>query len=232
LLEPLATFYLVGGYPRKSIEAYTKILEQEPENYRALRFRGDTNLNTGNHEAAVADFDKALQLNDTDEGLLNNFAWVLATSPDDKVRDGKRAIELATKAAELSSYNTPHILSTLGAAYAESGDFENAKKWSQKAIDVSQQELEAAKDEADRARLEEADKALKKELEKYEKGEPVRERQEQQDKSPASPGTEDKSVSVEDAKIPIPPMEGSDKDDASGPKSEERAETKNPSAEQ
>lgn len=227
LLEPLATFYLVGGYPRKSIEAFTKILAQEPDNYRALRFRGDANLNIGNHAAAVADFDKALLLNDEDEALLNNFAWVLATSPDDKVRDGKRAIELATKAAKLSSYNTPHILSTLGAAYAEAGDFENAKKWSQKAIDVSQHEIGAAKDDEERARLEEADKALKKELESYEKGEPVRERQEQQDKP--SPGTEDKSVSADGPKrMDIPPMEEPDDGGASGPKSEEQAETEKP----
>ena len=104
------------------------MLELEPENYRALRFRGDAYLNIGKHAEAVADFDAALKLNDEDDGLLNNFAWVLATSPDDKVRDGKRAIELATKAAELSSYNVPHILSTLAAAYAETGDFENGQE--------------------------------------------------------------------------------------------------------
>lgn len=215
LLEPLATFYLVGGYPRKSIETYTKILEQEPENYRALRFRGDANLNIGNHEAAAADFDKALQLSGEDEGLLNNFAWVLATSPDDKVRDGKRSIELATKAAKLSSYNVPHILSTLGAAYAETGDFENAKKWSQKAIEVTKHEMEGAKDDEERARLEESNQALEKELASYEQGEPVRERQEQQDKEPTSPGTEDKSVRVE-------PVDA----DAASPKNEEQAEVK------
>ena len=68
-----------------------------------------------------------MQQIEPDEGLLNNLAWVLATSPDDKLRDGKRAIELATKAAEVSNYETPHVLSTLAAAYAETGDFEKAK---------------------------------------------------------------------------------------------------------
>jgi tetratricopeptide (TPR) repeat protein len=185
LLEPLATFYLVGGQPRKSIETFTKLIELEPENYRALRFRGDANLNIGQHAEAVADFDAALKLNDEEDGLLNNFAWVLATSPDDKVRDGKRAVELATKAAELSSYNVPHILSTLAAAYAETGDFENAKKWSAKAIEVSQQELDAAKDDTARATLKESNEALKKELASYEAGKPVREIQHQEEKQPA-----------------------------------------------
>jgi len=172
LLEPLATFYLVGGQPRKSIKTFDKIIELEPENYRALRFRGDANLNIGNHAAAVADFDAAYKLNSEDEGLLNNFAWVLATSPDDNVRDGKRSIELATKAAELSSYSVPHILSTLAAAYAESGDFENAKKWSQKAVELG--ENDETRDQ------------LAKELASYEEGKPWREKQEQAEKQPDS----------------------------------------------
>ena len=68
-----------------------------------------------------------------ESGLLNNLAWVLATSPNDKVRDGKRSIELATKACELTEYKEAHILSTLASGYAEEGDFETAKKWSAKA---------------------------------------------------------------------------------------------------
>lgn len=204
LLEPLATFYLVGGQPRKSIETFSKIIELEPENYRALRFRGDANLNIGNHAAAVADFDAALKLNENDDGLLNNFAWVLATSPDDNVRDGKRAIELATKAAEMTNYEVPHILSTLAAAYAETGDFDTAKKWSAKSVEVSQQELDAAKDDAERATLEATNKDLKKELANYEAGKPTRERQTQEDKQPASPAVDSaKKSKLDETKVGV-----------------------------
>jgi hypothetical protein len=91
---------------------------------------------------------------------LNNLAWVLATSPVDQLRDGKRAIELATKACKLTDYKKPHILSTLAAAYAETGDFETAKKWSQKAVELGEGEEK---------------EALEKELESYRAGKPVRE---------------------------------------------------------
>jgi tetratricopeptide (TPR) repeat protein len=168
LLEPLATFYLVGGQPRKSIETFTKVIELEPENYRALRFRGDANLGIGKHAEAVSDFDAALKLHAEDDGLLNNFAWVLATSPDEKVRDGKRAVELATKAAELSSHTVPHILSTLAAAYAETGDFETAKKWSKQAVELGKDD--ETKDQ------------LGKELASYEAGKPWRESQQEEEK--------------------------------------------------
>jgi tetratricopeptide (TPR) repeat protein len=89
---------------------------------------------------------------------------VLATSPDDKLRDGKRAIELATKACEVTKYEKPHILSTLAAAYAETGDFETAKKWSRKAVELGIQDKEV-------------DEQLKQELESYEQKKPWRERQ-------------------------------------------------------
>ena len=208
LLEPLATFYLVGGRPRKSIETYTKIIGLEPENYRALRFRGDANLNIGNHAAAVADFEAALKLNGEDDGLLNNYAWVLATSPDDNVRDGKRSLELATKAAKLTSYNLPHVLSTLAAAYAETGDFENAKKWSAKSVELAEQELAAAKDDDDeRKRLEDVLKDLKKELANYNAGKPTRERQQQEDKKPATSANDHTSAANSPPPLPAQPLD-------------------------
>ena len=110
ILSQLGTFYMIDSQPRKAIDVFSRVLEQESDNGRALRFRADAYLNTGQHAEAIADFDRALQEIEPDEGLLNNFAWVLATSPEDKLRDGKRAVELATKAAEISDFQTPHVL--------------------------------------------------------------------------------------------------------------------------
>lgn len=157
----LALYYQVDNKPRKAIEVYTEVLAQEKDNAVALRSRGDAHLAVGDHPAAVADFEAALQALPEDEAVLNNLAWVLATSPDSEVRDGKRAVELATKACELTDYNQPHILSTLAAAFAESGDFETAIEWSQKAVDMESDQEEQ----------------LAKELASYRGGRPWRERQ-------------------------------------------------------
>jgi tetratricopeptide (TPR) repeat protein len=169
----LAQYYAGDNRPRKAIELLTQVLDglsddNDPKGEtkaEVLEARGNALLSVGKHAEAVKDYDEALKVDPDDTGILNNLAWVLATSPDDGVRNAKRAVELATKACELTKYEKPHILSTLAAGYAESGDFETAKKYSAKAVELG------AKDE-------EVDAQLKKELESYQEKKPWREKQE------------------------------------------------------
>lgn len=156
----MAVFYSADRKPQKAIEIYTAILAQHPNNWEALRSRGDTLLTTGKHAEAIADFEKALKMRPKDSGVLNNLAWVLATSPNDKLRNGKRAVELATLACEVTKYEQAHILSTLAAAHAEVGDFKSAIKWSQKAVEKGQDDQK---------------ETLGKELASYRAGKPWRE---------------------------------------------------------
>jgi tetratricopeptide (TPR) repeat protein len=169
-------FALQLEMPRRAIAALDKAIKLEPKNALLLRFRGDAKLNISEHKGAVADFEEALKLNAEDEGLLNNLAWVLATSPQDEVRNGKRAVELATKACELSEYSKPHILSTLAAAYAETGDFEAARKWSAEAVEKATKALESTDSEEREAKQEELEQ-LEAELENFKQEKPVREAQ-------------------------------------------------------
>ena len=148
LIIQLAFYYEAAERPRRAIELFGEAIEllktsevatADRVKGEALRGRGDSRLSIGDHAGAVADYDEALKLIPANDGLLNNLAWVLATSPKDDVRNGSRAIELAKKACEVSEYKKPHILSTLAAAYAESGDFEKAREWSEKAVKMSEE---------------------------------------------------------------------------------------------
>jgi tetratricopeptide (TPR) repeat protein len=158
----LAAVFVVEGKSDDALRIYEEIINADPKNWMAHRGRGDLYLTTGKHREAVADLEKALSLNADDSGVLNNLAWVLATSPEESLRDGKRAIELAKRACEVTDYKQPHILSTLAAGYAELGDFATAVEWSKKALELG--------DESQKAEL-------AKELESYQSSKPWRELQ-------------------------------------------------------
>ena len=158
----LAAVYVVAGRTADALAIYDEVLQADAKHWMAYRGRGDLYLTNGRQRDAIADFEKALELKDDDSGVLNNLAWVLATSPDESIRDGKRAIELAKRACEVTDYKQPHILSTLAAGYAEIGDFTTAVEWSTKALELG--------DESQKAEL-------AKELESYQASKPWRELQ-------------------------------------------------------
>lgn len=159
-LMQLAYLYTLDRKQQKSIEIFGDILRKDPKNAAALRGRADTYLGIGKHAEAIADYEQAVKLRPDDPGILNNFAWVLATSPRDELRNGRRALEMAERACKLTDYKQAHILSTLAAAYAELGDFDNARKWSEKAVELGSDDQKAE---------------LRKEWESYRAGKPFRE---------------------------------------------------------
>ncbi len=168
----LGAYYVADKKPRKAVEIITNLLDEGIEDTElkssALRSRADAYLAFGKHTDAIKDYEEALKIDPADSGILNNLAWVLATSPDDKIRNGDKSIEYGLKACELTQYKASHILSTLAAGYAEKGDFETAIKWSSKAVEIGGNG--------------ENDEQLKQELEGYKQKKPWREAQETEEK--------------------------------------------------
>lgn len=66
--------------------------------------------------------------------VRNDLAWLLATCPDAKVRDPKRAVELAKKAVELDPLAS--YWNTLGAAHYRAGSYQEALTALQKSMDL------------------------------------------------------------------------------------------------
>jgi len=168
LVGQLGMLYLAAKQPRQAIRRFSRSIELDATNFGSWRGRSDAEISIGDHTAALADLEKALELKPEDSGVLNNLAWLLATSPDDAIRDGKRAIELARKACEETSWKQPHIISTLAAGYAEAGDFAEARRYSRQAVDADDSPPEIKKQ-------------LEGELANYVAEKPWRERQEQEE---------------------------------------------------
>ena len=107
---------------------------------------------------------RAFQIHQNDPTLLNDLAWMLATAPEDSLRDGRKALELALRADKSAGGNDPAVLGTLAAAYAETGDYPGA-------LETAQRALALAKKSGKEGNF----VGLKREIALYEAGKPCRE---------------------------------------------------------
>jgi tetratricopeptide (TPR) repeat protein len=93
-------------------------------------------LKDGKVAEAIQSWRLALRFDPEWADLFNNLAWILATHPDDKIRNGTEAVELALRAVKLSENKVPRFGATLAAAYAECKRFAEARGALEKIIPI------------------------------------------------------------------------------------------------
>ena len=101
-------------------------LRLEPNSAFAHYQYGSALLDGGIEKEALQEFRQAMRLSPDSALTLDKLAWILSTSRDASLRNGKEAVKLATRACELTKNANPVTLATLAAAYAEVGQFEKA----------------------------------------------------------------------------------------------------------
>jgi tetratricopeptide (TPR) repeat protein len=67
----------------------------------------------------------------------NSIAWAWATCPDKNLRNSRVAVDVAHFMCEKTKFDDPFYLDTYAAALADTGDFTNAVKWQQKAVELA-----------------------------------------------------------------------------------------------
>jgi tetratricopeptide (TPR) repeat protein len=86
---------------------------------------------------AVAHWNQSLKIHPENLNARTNLAWVLATAPDASLRNGSLAVELAEPVARATGNSNVVSLQILGAAYAESGRFDEAIRASRQAWELA-----------------------------------------------------------------------------------------------
>ena len=135
--DNLAKALLRKGRLPEAMVQYRKFLEIEPGNVEARNTLGTALIQQGRVSEAIVQWREALAIQPDNGNAASNLAWVFATCPEDSIRDGTRAVELAEKAMRLSGGKIPMIFRVLAAAYAENGRFSDAIDTAQRGADLA-----------------------------------------------------------------------------------------------
>jgi tetratricopeptide (TPR) repeat protein len=135
--ENLAKALLQKGKVADALIHYRKLLELQPDNIEVHNIVGTVLIQQGRIREGVEEWQKVLAIQSDNGNAMSNLAWVFATSPDDSLRDGAKAVQLASEALRISGQRIPIIFRTLAAAYAETGEFSKAIQTAQQGIELA-----------------------------------------------------------------------------------------------
>jgi len=137
-LQSLARYEVQHGETASGIARFRKILEIEPQSPAAHADLGLALATTGQPAAGIVELRKAIDLN-PDIGIGNNLARILATAPDADVRNGAEAVRLAQSICQATNFQAATLLDTLAAAQAAAGNFAEAVKTCDQALELCRQ---------------------------------------------------------------------------------------------
>ncbi len=119
-------------------------VELRPEATKTRRMWAVTLTLEGSVEAAIEQYRELASRDTMDLDALNNIAWIRATHPDPRHRDGAEAVRLAERACRRSKEPVAVLYSTLAAAYAEAGRMPDAVRAGARAVELARAEQDSA----------------------------------------------------------------------------------------
>lgn len=125
------------GKKPEALADFNEAIRLNPDSIRLYNRRAMFHYFNGDYSKAIRDHMEALKREPNHGVTFNYLAWIWSTAPDPKVRNGRRAIECATRACELTEWQSPGFVDTLAAAHAELGQWTEACKWAAKAVELA-----------------------------------------------------------------------------------------------
>jgi tetratricopeptide (TPR) repeat protein len=141
------------GETGEAIKQWQEALQVDPGNVEAHVSLGNALYARGNFAEALAHWRDGIRLRPDDQSTLGQVAWLLATCPDESIRNGREALILAECAVKLSDGRDAVILDALAAAYAEMGQFGEAALTARKALVLAEQRNQQTQIEALKSRI-------------------------------------------------------------------------------
>lgn len=132
----LGNVLTLQGKEEEAVRHFEKAVELNPNHASARNNLALAYKKLGRTADAIAEYQTAIKLNPQQTEAINNLAWTLATDPNPQFRNGTEAVQLATRACELTRYQNPVALATIAAAYAETGHFPEAISFAEQALQL------------------------------------------------------------------------------------------------
>lgn len=129
---------LQKGRLEEALEHFKTCAALNPGIAQAHHNCGIVSYQLGRTKDALDYYQAAIEVNPQQLISLNNLAWLLATLPDDSLRNGAKAVLLGERASQLSGGADPVVQRTLAAAYAEAGRFNEASSTARRAFELAQ----------------------------------------------------------------------------------------------
>jgi tetratricopeptide (TPR) repeat protein/mono/diheme cytochrome c family protein len=137
----------------KAVTAFEKALEIDDNLADAHVNLAMIHEDLGQHKLAAQHYRRRLELPDPPVTVTVKLAWILATAPDEAVRDPDEAVRLAEIGAKTTERRIPIVLDRLAAAYASAGKFPAAITTAEEGLKVAQARGLASVAEEIQARL-------------------------------------------------------------------------------
>ena len=118
----------------RALADYNEAIRLNPKRGMYYRNRGNVLSDQRDYAHALADYTEAIKIDANDASANDSAAWIMATAPDARLRDGKRALTLAMKACELTQWKNGSYVDTLAAAHAEDGNYAEAVRRQEQAL--------------------------------------------------------------------------------------------------
>jgi tetratricopeptide (TPR) repeat protein len=125
------------GRVQESLLQYSEVMRLDPAVSQAPFGYAMGLVRLGRYQEATARLESAAKTFPEQPGFAHALARLLAAAPDDRVRDGARAISIMNEL--LKSQQTMAMAETMAMALAESGRFDDAAKWQRDAIRAASQ---------------------------------------------------------------------------------------------
>jgi tetratricopeptide (TPR) repeat protein len=125
------------GKHEEAVRQFEEAVRLKPDHAAARNNLAISCKKLGRVDEAIMQYREALRLEPDSLQALNNLAWTLAAYPKAQYRNGAEAVKMATQACELTKYQNPIPLATLAVAYAETGRFQEAVSFAERAQEAA-----------------------------------------------------------------------------------------------